>query len=318
MWDPHALKPVDRSFSNGNSMGIDLGVGHRRDRQTRLSINIWTGLVAIAAIAAGCARPDVTDARLVLTGSSTVAPLAGELAKRYEADHPGTRIDVQTGGSSRGIGDARTGVADIGMVSRNLKADESDLTASAIARDGIAPIVHRDNPVRRLTDEQISQIYQKQIDNWQGVGGNNAPIVVVNKAEGRSTLELFLQYFSLGPTQVVADIVIGDNEQGIKTVAGNPQAIGYVSIGAAEVAVAAGEPLALLPIEGVEASTATVLNGTFPLSRTLNLVTKGPPTGLAKEFVEFAQSPAADETIRGQYFVPMAADRAGAVGHANP
>lgn len=58
---------------------------------------------------------------LVITGSSTVAPLAAEIAKRFESLHPGTRIDVQTGGSSRGIADARSGVADIGLVSRSLK-----------------------------------------------------------------------------------------------------------------------------------------------------------------------------------------------------
>ena len=55
-------------------------------------------------------------------------------------------------------------------------------------------------------------------------------MTVVNKAEGRSTLELFLDYFKLKSPDVQADVVIGDNEQGIKTVAGNPNAIGYVSI----------------------------------------------------------------------------------------
>jgi phosphate transport system substrate-binding protein len=56
---------------------------------------------------------------LTFTGSSTVAPLAMEMAKRYEKPHPGIRIDVQTGGSSRGINDVRMGLADVGMVSRH-------------------------------------------------------------------------------------------------------------------------------------------------------------------------------------------------------
>ncbi|MCH9639427.1 MAG: substrate-binding domain-containing protein, partial [Betaproteobacteria bacterium] len=75
--------------------------------------------------------------RLVLTGSSTVAPLVGEIARQFESLNPGVRIDVQTGGSSRGINDARNGIADIGMVSRALKTNEKDLLAFTIALDGI-------------------------------------------------------------------------------------------------------------------------------------------------------------------------------------
>ena len=88
--------------------------------------------------------------KLVLTGSSTVAPLAGELGKRFESLHPGVRVDVQMGGSSRGIADARQGLADIGMCSRALKETESDLLAFTIARDGICIIVHKKNPVTSL------------------------------------------------------------------------------------------------------------------------------------------------------------------------
>lgn len=59
--------------------------------------------------------------RLVITGSSTVAPLASEISKRFEASHPEAQIDVQSGGSERGISDTRQGIADIGMVSRSLR-----------------------------------------------------------------------------------------------------------------------------------------------------------------------------------------------------
>lgn len=130
--------------------------------------------------------------RIVLTGSSTIAPLASELARRFESLHPGIRIDVQTGGSSRGIADAKRGVADIGMVSRELRANESSLHPHPIARDGIAIIIHRDNPITKLDPDQIKSIYRGTLSNWSQVGGRDAPITVVNKADGRSTLELFL------------------------------------------------------------------------------------------------------------------------------
>ncbi len=243
--------------------------------------------------------------KLVLTGSSTVAPLAAEIAKRYESLHSGVRIDVQTGGSSRGIADTRQGVADIGMVSRALKNNEKELQAFPIAKDGISLILNQDNPVQNLTDQQIVDIYKGKINNWKQIGGLDAPITVVNKAEGRSTLELFADHFKLKTHNIKADVVIGDNEQGIKTVAGNPNAIGYVSIGSGEYAATHKTPIKLLPVEGVAASIANVSKGTFPISRPLNLVTKTTPTGLQKSFIDFARSPQVQDIVKEQYFVPI-------------
>lgn len=242
---------------------------------------------------------------LVLTGSSTVAPLGAEIGKRLESQHPGVRVDVQTGGSSRGIADARSGVADIGMVSRALKDSERDLQAFAIARDGVCLIVHKDNTIAALSDEQVVGIYTGRITSWKGVGGKDAKITVVNKAEGRSTLELFLHYFKLKSSDIRAHVIIGDNEQGIKTVAGNPDAIGYVSIGTAEYDATHGVPVKLLSVGGVDASIENVRNGTFPISRPLNLITRTQPAGLAKAFIDFARSRAVDDLVRSQYFVPI-------------
>ncbi|OLT58966.1 phosphate ABC transporter substrate-binding protein [Moorena bouillonii] len=248
---------------------------------------------------------DQLQGKLVLTGSSTVAPLASEIGKRFESENPGVRVDVQTGGSSRGIADARQGVADIGMVSRDLKQSEKDLQGFAIARDGIGIIVHKTNPVQSLSNEQIVDIYQGKIDNWQDVGGKRAPITVVNKAEGRSTLELFLKYFQLKNSEIKADVVIGDNEQGIKTVAGNPNGIGYVSIGTAEYSSKQDVPIKLLPVAGIAATTENVQNGTFPLSRSLTLVTKTIPVGLDKAFIEFSRSQKVQDIVKEQNFVPL-------------
>jgi len=244
--------------------------------------------------------------KLVLTGSSTVAPLALEIGKRFEQHHPGVRVDVQTGGSTRGVNDARIGLADIGMASRALKPDESDLTSYRIAMDGIGIILHRDNPVHELSDEQIRAIYTGQITNWKSVGGNDQKITVVNKAAGHSTLELFLYHFKLNNREVRPHVIIGDNQQGIKTVAGNVGAIGYVSIGTAEYEQTYGTPIRLLGMNGVAATVDTVRAGHFPLSRPLNLVSKGAPNLLAQQFISFAQSQAVDDLVKAQYFVPLA------------
>lgn len=258
------------------------------------------GLLMLPASAA-----DQLTGKLVITGSSTVAPLVSEIGKRFESLHPGVRVDVQTGGSSRGIADARQGLTDIGMVSRAMKDEEKDLHAFPVARDGVGLILHRENQVRALTDEHVVAIYTGKITNWKDLGGKDAPIIVVNKAEGRSTLEVFLHHFKLRSTDIKAHVVIGDNEQGVKTVAGNRNAIGYVSIGTAEYDESHGVPIKLLPIGGIAASTETVQNGTFPLSRPLHIVTRTPPAGLTKAFIDFAQSKAAHDIITQQYFVPL-------------
>lgn len=242
--------------------------------------------------------------KLVLTGSSTIAPLAAEIGKRFESLHSDVRIDVQTGGSSRGISDARAKLADIGMVSRALKDDEKDLLGFTVALDGIAVILNTANPVAALDKQQIIDIYTGKIVNWKDLGGNDAAITVVNKAEGRSTLELFLHYFGLKNTDVKPQVIIGDNQQGIKTVLGNPDAIGYVSVGTAEYEAGQGAAIKLLPLDGIAASVENVRNRSFPLSRPLNLVTRSEPTGRVKDFIEFAESPQVHDLIEAQYFVP--------------
>lgn len=268
-------------------------------------IDIAVSLLASIGVIALCTIAQAEGHKLVITGSSTMAPLVAEIGKQFETRHPGIRVDIQTGGSSRGIADVINGVADIGMASRALKPQEHHLHGSVIARDGITIILHRSNPVQELTDDQIKAIYTGEITHWNLVGGPDAPITVVNKAEGRSTLELFLDYFQISNRDIHTHVVIGDNEQGIKTVAGNPHAIGYVSIGTAQYDAIHGIPIRLLPLQHIPATIGTVREGTFPLSRPLTLVTKSLPTGLIKTFIDFARSSQANDLILKQYFVPL-------------
>lgn len=244
--------------------------------------------------------------RLIVTGASSVAPLIGEVAKYFEARHPGIQVDVHTGGSARGIHDVRAGLADIGMVSRPLQPDElEDLRGVVIAHDGIGLIVHASNPVTELSDAQLQGIYTGRLTNWQEVGGRQAPITVVSKAEGRGTLDLFLGYLGLKSAAIRAQVIIGDNGQEIKTVAGNPQAIGYVSVGAAEFSARHGVPIKLLPVRGIPATTAHVRDGTFPLVRPFILVTKAPPAGVVQAFIAFARSEEVHPLVMEQFVVPL-------------
>ncbi len=258
----------------------------------------FAGMVVVLLV--GCGD---SGSSLTVTGSSTIAPLMAELAERYETE-TGVQVDVQSGGSGRGIGDVRQGLADLGMVSRALKPDERDLEAHLIGRDGIALIVNSENPVQSLSEDQVRAIYTGEMLRWQDGAGK--AITVVHKAEGRSTQELFLAYFQLKNDQVQPDRVIGENQQGIKAVAGDPYAIGYVSIGTAIYEAENGTPIRLLPLHGKPASLTALEQGDYPLARELNLVTRGEVSQPVADFLAFVTRKDMADVYHDYYFLPAA------------
>ncbi len=273
-------------------------------------ILLTTLLAACGPTGGGNSAGDALTGKVVLTGSSTIAPLMTEIAQRFEARHPGARIDVQTGGSSRGIADAGSGLADIGMSSRALTAEEAaGLEAHTLAFDGVAFVVHGSNPIESLTDEQLLALYTGQIEDWSAVGGKAGPITVVHRAAGRSEVELVAAYLGIEPKVIQADLISGENQHAIKTVAGDPNAIVYVSLGAAQRAAAEGQPLKLLPLRGiaatVEAVTATG-DEKYPLARPLLLLTtRGTPLApVAQALLDFARSAENDDLIESLAYVP--------------
>jgi len=104
---------------------------------------------------------------------------------------------------------------------------------------------------------------------------------------------------------VEADGSVGENEQAIKTVAGSANAIGHVSIGTARVDIEHGVPIRLLGVDGVAATLANVRSGAYPVARPLNLVTRGPAAGRARDFIDYVRSPAATAVFEAQSFVQV-------------
>ncbi|MEM7697580.1 MAG: phosphate ABC transporter substrate-binding protein [Verrucomicrobiota bacterium] len=264
-----------------------------------------------ALLLAGCGT-DSTSVYLTVTGSSTVAPLLSEIAKRFESANPGIRIEVQTGGSSRGIADAIAGRANIGMSSRELKEDEAGLVSHPIAVDGIAVILHQENPVKGLTLQQLADIYTGKIERWSELGGPDREIIVVNKAEGRGTLEVFLKAVSLDSSDISADLIAGENQHAIKTVAGNADAIGYVSIGAAEAEIEGGLAITMPTIDEIPPSADAVASGSFPISRPLLLLVPentqtedSAEVEATRSFVAFAKGESVSDIISAQLYVPI-------------
>jgi phosphate transport system substrate-binding protein len=264
-----------------------------------------TLLLAFACARAGAAgMPDTLNGHILITGSSTMTPLVSAIAQRYHARHPQVTIEVQSGGSGRGLADARAGKADIGMVSHALGEADKDLYGLPIGRDGVAVVLHKDNPVRTLSESQLVGIYTGKLTNWKQVGGRDRPILVAKAEVGRSSSKLFVHYLGLRYEQLHAQRVVGDNDARIKLMLGQPDAIIYMSIGESEHSALAGVPIKPLPIAGVEASSKNIRNGQFPISRALTLVTHGIPVGLAKSFIEYATSSEVTDLIVAHDFVP--------------
>lgn len=266
--------------------------------------------LVLAALPVLCASyflvPKGGPERFLLTGSSTVAPILTQVAEELHAADPALVIDVEMGGSSRGIADARAGRCDIGMASRELSAEESaGLVTERLAYDGIALIVNAANPLAAVTREQVIAIYRGELADWAQLGLAAGEITVVNKAGGRATLDVFLEHFGLKSSEIRADAVIGDNAQGVRLVAGDPLAIAYVSIGEALSAVGRGEAIRLLALDGVAPSKQTVADGSYPLRRTLYLLFPGEPDETGRRILAHLAGERGRAIMTGLGFVPV-------------
>ncbi len=111
---------------------------------------------------------EVKSGKIVVGGSSSVAPLMEKLKEAYEAKNSGVTVEINQTDSSSGVADAAEGVCDIGMSSRELKDSElaKGLESTVMAQDGIAVIVNHDCPVDSLTSEQVQQIYTGELTTW--------------------------------------------------------------------------------------------------------------------------------------------------------
>jgi len=239
-----------------------------------------------------------------VVGASTILPIVKDAGKAFYR-MSGIRVVAKGGGSSAGVKAALERTADIGMVSRPLTPEEADkLRAYLIGHDGIAVILNGAIPLSEIARQQVVNIFSGAITNWKALGGKDLEITVIAKRVGRSTRRLFDQFFSLQEVVPTAQL-IGSNTEAIILVAGDPTAIGYVSIGSAEHAVQLGLRLRLLPLDGVAATSENVANEKYTLLRPLNLVTLGKPGKESGRFIEFLRSEQGQAFVRKNHFVTI-------------
>jgi phosphate transport system substrate-binding protein len=270
------------------------------------------GVVSLAIIAsvllvAGCsANAGQAKTELTVTGSTTILPIAEVAAEMFHEQHADLRVLVAGVGSSAGIESVTKGTSDIGTSSRELTPQEktTGLVDSPVAFDAIAVIVNPANPVKALTKKQAADIFMGKIVNWKDVGGQDEPIGLVNRDEASGTRDAFSKIVLDGAAFDPKAAVLPGTGQVRAVVADSVTSVGYISLGFVDKSVKA------VSIDGIEPTEATVADGTYPVSRVLHFFTKGKPSGLAKQYIDFVLSPAIQsKVVRDAGFLPVAEGR---------
>lgn len=275
-----------------------------------MTIQLACGLV-LALGAAGCQdRGEHRVDQVIVTGSTTLLPIAEQAAESFQRANPGTHVLVSGLGSSAGIEAVITGTSDIGTSSRDLKPGEEGhgLVDIPVAYDGIAVIVNPANPVDGLSLEQLRAIYAGEITNWREVGGEDRAINLVNRDEASGTREAFKKIVMGEDAHFDRSaVVLPGTGQVRDVVARSRGAIGYISVGFVEPRFTSTR-VKPLKIDGVMPSEDTVASRQYPIARTLHFFTRGRAGDLAGRYIAYVLS---DEVQSGVVvdagFVPVSA-----------
>lgn len=272
------------------------------------------GVLLLSSLGAGVSSAVLAESDQVLqiSGSSTVHPIVREVSARFERE-TGIKISSRGGGSAKGVADVLAGESDIGMASRALTQEEvasslngEPLSTFTIAQDGNAIIVNSDNPLAAVDQATIHKIFTGEITTWKSLNGVERRIVTIVKERGRSTRRQFESYFKLSGAELKADFVIGSNAEALVFVGADPDAIGFVSIGAAQHAIAMGTGIKMLPVDGVEPLQQNVLNGSYRFgNRPLNLVTLGRPDEVEQQLIDLLLTPEGQKVVSDRGYSPV-------------
>ncbi len=227
-------------------------------------------------------------------GSTSMEKVINSLGESFMAMNKDVKFTYNPTGSGSGIQAVSEGRCDIGLSSRALKDDEkaSGLTETILALDGIAIVVNPENPVSDLDIDTIAKIYTGEITNWKDVGGNDAEIVLIGREAGSGTRDGFESITDTKDACQYRQELTSTGDV-INTVSQNPDAIGYASLSAV------GDSVKALTVGGVEATEATVKDGSYVVQRPFVLVTKEGTelSAAAQAFFDYATSADAASVI---------------------
>lgn len=248
---------------------------------------------------------DDSKPTLVITGSTTVLPIMNIVAEEYKD----AKLTVTGGGSGQGAKNCIDGINDVGMLSRDLKADEKSagLESFTIAKDAVAVIVDKDAGVTNLSLEQIAKIYAGEIKNWSEVGGSDLKITCVVREAGSGTRDCFNEALS-ATYKADYDTIMSkyqstdSNGNMAKTIDNSKGAIGYVGLSYLS---GLSDKVVVVSVDNVKASVETTLDGTYEITRSLILVTKGTPDADEKALIDYILSPEGQKAVTEEGYVSI-------------
>ncbi len=264
-----------------------------------------TVLGLLIALIAAMAIPAAAQAKSTITisGSTTVAPLATLLAKKYISTKAGRNVKFKLlqGGSDIGVSDVSRGRVTVGMSSRIPKAsDPGGLVFNRIANDALCLATNPTNRIANLTQEQVQAIFAGEIRNWSDVPGSNksGTINVVIRTAASGTQDAFDKIFMTpkkvfaGATQKASNGLIQQQVQR------DPLAIGYVSL-------AFQKGVSVTNYKGVPCDLRAAKSGQYPGTRPLFLVTRGAPKGAVQSWISWIRNNRAALNIAAREWVPF-------------
>ena len=254
-----------------------------------------TSSSAAAETAAGTLSGNVATG-----GSTSMKNVIAALTEGFAEVEPGVTVSYDPTGSGAGITGATDKTLDIGLSSRALKADETGVTGTTVALDGIAIVVNKASKVADLTVDQLKPMFTGEITNWKDVGGDDGEIVLVGREAGSGTRDGFESIVDVKDSCKYAQELTATGAV-ISAVEANPLAIGYASLSAV------GDTVAMVTVEGVECSEDTVKDGSYKIQRPFVFVTNKSValSEQAQAFVDFATSKDAADLIRTAGAVPV-------------
>jgi phosphate transport system substrate-binding protein len=264
----------------------------------RLPVAVIAVLVALLTIPAmAAAKPTIT-----MSGSTSVAPLASLLARKYEqVCHHCVNFKLLQGGSDIGVADVAAGRVTIGNSSRDPKpSDPGGLVFTKIARDAVCIITNNANPVPAIDQAGVQAIFGGRVRTWSQVPGasQHGTIDVAVRTPGSGTQDAFQRIF-LGSTKVFGGASQKTSNGLIQQlVKSDPGAVGYVSLFFTKGVHA-------IPYKGVPCTLRNAKSGQYGGERNFYMVTRGAPKGAAKQWISWITHSAAAAAIIGTDWVPL-------------
>ncbi|ACF14613.1 phosphate binding protein [Chloroherpeton thalassium ATCC 35110] len=273
----------------------------------------------------GCSKSsgDEKEASHIITnGSETMKKLAEAWAKEYMEKKSTITIDVLGGGSGTGISSLIHGNADIANASRKMNEEEQGFAEKhfeklpkeyVVAYDAVAIFVHKDNPLEKISMEELAEIFGNggSIEQWSqlGIQEKDDDIMVVNRLSNSGTYQTFREMV-LGEQGQFRKLThdVETAEEVVKIVAKNPSAIGYSGIAfdredvkMLKVSKKRGGEAFDPKVEFSNSSTVSM----YPITRPLYLYTIGEPEKTVQRYINWILSKDGQAIVEKEGYVPL-------------